>query len=400
VEKFNVGGYWLDRPFQTRRLGHFHFFSDRMADAMHFYTNLLGFQVSDSVDMRKRFPPGVEMSELDATLYFTRYGGDHHAFVLCSMQMMTARGRSFAPGVTVGQITWQVGSLMEVVRGEEWFQKNKLQILKSGRDTPGSNWHTYTPDPDGHPNELYYGMEQIGWDGLSKPHALHRGFHTPPELPQIAEYQEIEQAVAKGVDISTGNRFREPRAFDFDVDGVRMPRPFRVTGIGPVRLFVDDMEASLRFYTQRIGLRVTEEIVWNGHRCIFLRCGTEHHSLALYPIALRAELGLSQRSKCFSFGARVNDYQQLRNCIAFLKKEGVTIKHLPPELFPGMEYCAFAADPDGHLIQLHAYMEQVGWDGRPRPADQRRKIDNAAWPEALEPSSDNWCGEPFFGPWA
>jgi hypothetical protein len=43
-------------------------------------------------------------------------------------------------------------------------------------------------------------------------------------------------------------------------------------------------------------------------------------------------------------------------------------------------------------------MEQVGWDGRPRPASQRAKIDNAKWPEAVEGRSDTFLGEPFFGP--
>ena len=48
----------------------------------------------------------------------------------------------------------------------------------SGRDMPGSNWHTYLLDPDGHSNELYYGIEQIGWDGYSKPQSMYdRGFN-------------------------------------------------------------------------------------------------------------------------------------------------------------------------------------------------------------------------------
>ena len=34
---------------------------------------------------------------------------------------------------------------------------------------PGSNWHAYLYDPDGQSNELYYGIEQIGWNGHSKP---------------------------------------------------------------------------------------------------------------------------------------------------------------------------------------------------------------------------------------
>ena len=72
---------------------------------------------------------------------------------------------------------------------------------------------------------------------------------------------------------------------------------------------------------------------------------------------------------------------------------------LPPELTPGMDYVVHALDPDGHCLQLYYYMEQLGWDGRPRPADQRRPIDNASWPESLDPLSDTYSGETFMGPW-
>ncbi len=44
-------------------------------------------------------------------------------------------------------------------------------------------------------------------------------------------------------------------------------------------------------------------------------------------------------------------------------------------------------------------MEQVGWDGRPRPADLRRRVDNANWPDTLEPMEDSYLGEAFLGPW-
>src|SRR5262249_25525875 len=152
-------------------------------------------------------------------------------------------------------------------------------------------------------------------------------------------------------------------------------RPFKVTKVGPVRIFVQDVERALAFYRDELGLTITEEVVWKGQRCVFLRANTEHHSLALYPIALRAELGLSPHTTLLSFGMQVGDYQQLRDAVGFLKGQGVTVKHLPPELFPGIDYSAFAIDPDGHAIQLYYNMEQVGWDGRPRPAGQRPKID-------------------------
>ena len=49
-------------------------------------------------------------------------------------------------------------------------------------------------------------------------------------------------------------------------------------------------------------------------------------------------------------------------------------------------------------MQLYYYMEQVGWDGRPRPAGSRPVIDNDHWPETVAGMSDSFLGEPFLGP--
>ena len=62
------------------------------------------------------------------------------------------------------------------------------------------------------------------------------------------------------------------------------------------------------------------------------------------------------------------------------------------------DYSAFAFDPEGNAIQIYYYMEQIGWDGRPRPADARRKVDNTAWPETLDALSDTYRGPVFQGP--
>jgi hypothetical protein len=66
-----------------------------------------------------------------------------------------------------------------------------------------------------------------------------------------------------------------------------------------------------------------------------------------------------------------------------------------------MDYTTFVLDPDGTPIQLYYAMEQVGWDGRPRPASERRKVspDPSKWPDTIEPTSDTYMGEPFLGPW-
>ncbi len=399
--EFIVGGVRLPRPFRVRRLGHFGVYVDNPDTILDFYCRLLGFRVADQIDYTGRLPE-EQLAKLGPRIgYFARHGTEHHSFVIFPKHVARAVYRSPADSdITINQITWQVGSLREVVEGFEHFKRRGYVIHRAGRDLPGSNWNVYPKDPEGHVNELFYGIEQVGWDGLSKPMSMHETRYTaPPPLPHISEHAEIERARAKGVDLQSGRRDSERASEQFDVGGVLLARPFKVVRIGPVRLFVDDMDKCLPFYRDELGLAVTEEVTWKGHRCVFLRANGEHHSMALYPKALRAELGLSAHSSLMSFGVQVGDYQQLRDAIAWLEREGVTVRRLPPELSPGIDYSAYAIDPDGHAIQLYYYMEQVGWDGRPRTAAQRPKADPDNWPEVLPAQTDTYLGEAFLGPW-
>src|SRR3989449_1030312 len=308
-QQYNVGGILLARPFKVRRLGHFGFNADKVAEGLEFYNALLGFKISDELDFAKvpGFPEQVKALG-DARGFFMRHGTDHHSFVLFNQHVMGLRpDRKFRPEMT-------------------------------------------------------------------------------------------EARHAKGIDVLSGHRYEEKLPAQYDVEGVLLPRPFKITKIGPVHLFVDDVDAAEMFYTNTVGFVKAEESVYQGARCVFLRAGSEHHSLALFPKELRATLGFSPHTTCKSFGVEVGSYQQLREAIAFLKSHGVTmLDPLPPELSLGTDYVAHALDPDGHCIQLYYYMEQVGWDGRVRPQSQRRRV-TTEWPEALEPLSDTYTDQVFQSP--
>jgi catechol 2,3-dioxygenase-like lactoylglutathione lyase family enzyme len=214
----------------------------------------------------------------------------------------------------------------------------------------------------------------------------------------VSEITEVAEALDKGIDVVSGHRTRETLDETYDVEGVLLARPFKITRIGPVGLFVADVDRSEAFYVRHLGFVKSEETSYQGSRCVFLRCGAEHHSLGLFPRELRGRLGLSAHTTCMSFGVEVGSYAQLREAVAFLNARGVTlVDSIPPELYPGIDYAAFALDPDGHCIQLYYYMEQVGWDGRVRPAGERRRVDGP-WPEALEPLSDTYVDQVFQGP--
>jgi len=401
--KFDVGGVLLNQPFKIRRLGHFGFNLSNMEAGVHFYVDLLGFRISDVMDYSRRAKDPAQVAGLgDPNGYFTRYGTDHHAMVLFPKRVRDALGRQEQPGITVNQITWQVGSLAEVGNAIKWFNERGIKQQRSGRDMPGSNWHTYLYDPDGQSNELYYGIEQIGWNGHSKPRAMYdRGFDKPPELPQISEFDEVEQARAKGIDILSGYRHIDKLPATYDVDGVLLPRPFKIVRLGPVYLFTEDLEKAAEFYRGTLGFALTERIVYRGERCLFMRANNEHHSLALFPLKLRGTLGLSPHSKCAAFGLQLANYRQLRDAVKFFRDNQVEVtESLPHELHPGIEYSATVRDPDGHTIQLYYAMEQIGWDGKPRPKNLRQPRNLNEWPDTLDHDVNAYLGEPFSGPWA
>jgi catechol 2,3-dioxygenase-like lactoylglutathione lyase family enzyme len=404
-EQFDVGGILLPRPFKVRRFGHFGLNLDQLDAGIAFYTDLLGFRVTDEINLFEQVPAemraAVEEIVTDPRMIFTSNTSDHHALLLAHRTFGTLAGNDrYAKDNTLSQLTWQVGSLQEVVDAEAYLRARGVEIGRVGRDMPGGNWHVYFLDPDDNTVELYYGMEQVGWSRKSRPHAMHyRAFGTLPPLPQISEAAELQDALDRGIDIHSGWSPSEAHLKETeDVGGVLLPRPFKVTRLGPISMFTERMGAMLAFYTEILGFKIAEEAEYLGNRIVYLRNGTEHHTFALVDKALRSQIGLSEHTSCLSIGMEVGTYSQLRAAVQYLEERGHTLlSNIPPELFVGVDYAAHVLDPEGHLVCLYYYMEQVGWDGKPRPQALRRRVSDP-WPETLAPLSDTYVDQTYMGP--
>jgi predicted lactoylglutathione lyase len=216
-------------------------------------------------------------------------------------------------------------------------------------------------------------------------------------LPQRPELWEVLDSEAADTDIYSGFHPKTVQAGEYDVGGVLLPRPFKVKKVGPVNIFVADMGASERFYLERAGLVKTEEVDYRGNRCLFLRAGTEHHCLALFPMALRQQLDFNQQSTLAMLGLQLGSYAQLKAAIAYLKDNGLRPMNVASELHPGINYAAHFVGPDNHCIQLYFQMEQIGWDGRPRSPGQRKPI-ALPWPETLEGTAETYSDHLLQGP--
>ncbi|MCW2756221.1 MAG: Extradiol dioxygenase [Marmoricola sp.] len=397
----DVGGVMLARPFKIRRLGHFGYNAVNLDDVLDFYVEGLGLIISDQSGTMPARLTAEEQDQLtpnERLLHFTRFGSEHHQLVFISSKVWDWVGQSNgSAGASINQVTWQVGSLAEVVDGAAWIWGQGERILRSGRDMPGSNWHTYLFDPEGHINELFYGMEQIGWDGLSKPREMWSGvLNERPSLPQPSEATEVAHAQAAGVDVSSGHRPHRVAQKSYDVDGVTMERPFKIVGIGPVSLFVAELDDARCFYTEVLGFDVRREVEWAGHRGVLLSCGTDHHALALYEDSLRDALGMAARCDSMALGFRLANYRQLRAAVAHMVARGAKEVSVAPELVPGFDYVAHLSDPDGNLVQLYYYQRQVAPDGPVPPA-----VAGAAhsWPDVIDAPPDVFGGQVFLGPW-
>ena len=390
---FDVGGVLLERPFAIRRLNHFGATVDGLEDVEHFYTQVLGYRVSDRLEV-----PGMP------TAVFLRHGADHHSFVLLDKPGLSAvleQAGAPLPPTDINQITWQVGSLQEVNAARVWWEAQGQRIERAGRDMPGSNWHTYLADPDGFVNEVLYGIEQIGWDGYPKPVEMHSGGAVePPQLPQRGEFDEVQAAIAEGVCLHSGYRDTEIPSDRYAVEGISMPQPFKVVNQGPIHLFVADVGAALRWYREILGLVETETAVWNGYRAHYLRANTEHHSLGLFPAPLKADLDIGDDATCWSFGIQVASHRQLVDALEHFRILGYATKvdELPRELLPGIGHAFRITDPAGLGLLFYHSMEQIGWDGSPRPASERAVVAPEPWPRSIT-SPDAFKGRGFDGPW-
>jgi catechol 2,3-dioxygenase-like lactoylglutathione lyase family enzyme len=389
--RYNVGGVMLPRPFKARRMGHFALWHANLESAKHFYVDLLGLRQTDY----------IHNGHNEAVAMFTSYGTDHHSFVAIHPSTATGdRKKYYDSGIKVNQVSFQVGTLAEVVDAHAYFVEKQVPISRIGRDYPGSNWAVYAFDPDGHRVELYYGMEQIGWSRRSKPTEAHLPLpYEVPPLPQRSEILEVVTSEKAGADLDSGFRADETLPNDFEVGGVQLPRPFKVSKVGPAGLFVADIDVSERFYVDTLGFVKTEEVIFRGYRCVYLRVGTDHHSIALFPLGLRSELGLDSTTSLLSFGFSLGSFKQLRDAVSFLKERGVRFVDVPPELHPGIDYAVYAVGDDGHLVQLYFQMEQIGWDGKPRPASQRRRP-LSPWPEEIDGTADSFVDLTLQGPMA
>ena len=97
-------------------------------------------------------------------MVFLRCNGDHHCLALIGG--LPAEGEVKR---TLHHIAFELATLDEVFRARDHLQKYGAKIVFEGRRRAGCQVSVEFLDPDGHHLELYWGVDQIGYDGRSRP---------------------------------------------------------------------------------------------------------------------------------------------------------------------------------------------------------------------------------------
>ena len=144
---------------------------------------------------------------------------------------------------------------------------------------------------------------------------------------------------------------------------------FELKKIGHVVLNVSDLEAAVRFYTEVLGLQISDRypdtMVPGG--MVFMRCNTDHHGVALVGGAARLE-----RTSLNHFAFEVGSLEEVFRARACLRERNV------PIVFEGRRRagCQIAIefqDPDGNNLEIYWAIDQIGTNAAARPASEWRQ---------------------------
>ena len=154
----------LGQPFRLNRIGHIALYVQDLERSAKFYTDVLGFQVSDV------YPETGELVAGGAV--FMRCNADHHGIALFKAT------KDYRPSAGLHHVAFEVSSLDEVLRAREHLRNHDVPIHFEGRRRAGVQLAVEFQDPDGHNLEIYWGIDQIGSDGHVRPPEQWKGANT------------------------------------------------------------------------------------------------------------------------------------------------------------------------------------------------------------------------------
>jgi len=155
------------------------------------------------------------------------------------------------------------------------------------------------------------------------------------------------------------------------------PGRIRPRKLGHLVLMVRDLARSVEFYTGVLGLEVSDYI--GGEMC-FLRCGADHHDLALAQIPAdapdRDEPPRYSRPGLEHFSYLVDDLAEMERAVAILQARGIPIVRGIGKHGPGENCFLVFKDPDGNNVEIYCEMRQITPEAPYAPSVWERNVES------------------------
>src|ERR1700744_6077799 len=156
--------------------------------------------------------------------------------------------------------------------------------------------------------------------------------------------------------------------------------PFNITKLGHIVLNVADVERSTKFYTEVMGLKVsdvyTDEIAPGG--MVFFRFNGDHHGIAV----VGSMPGESPAIELNTLAPEVATLDEVFIAAEHLKKPNVKID-FEGRRRAGAQIAVEFRDPDGHRLEIFWGLDQIGSNDTIRPEEEW------IWAHSLEEAIDN-----------
>lgn len=161
----------------------------------------------------------------------------------------------------------------------------------------------------------------------------------------------------------------------------------RVARLGHVGIAVRDIDRSVKFYTEVLGMRLTEMFNYGedevGHGVAvlagaFVRGGedTLHHCLSIFTLRRAVEPPQEHHFGLHHIAFEMNTSDDLLALHKEFERVGAPIINSRIG-GPGNQPRFYGLDPDGNVLEFYWNIDQIGWDGIPRPYPPIEEIELA-----------------------
>jgi len=141
-------------PIKVKKIGHVVYEVSDLDRSKEFWTEVMGFNVSDVNENG---------------MVFLNSAGDHHGIALVPSPGKKKPSRDDKSTLQIHHWAMEVDSIETLFAARDFLKARGIPISYEGRRGPGGNIGVEFKDPDGYVVEIYVDMDQVRADGKSRP---------------------------------------------------------------------------------------------------------------------------------------------------------------------------------------------------------------------------------------